>query len=94
MASQVTIKLQLLLWKIQQIKASAIIEAFKTVTFYILKLESEIVSYIRKHKTQKLQFWIDKNSLSFTNSLSQISKRRFSQFVSKFQKMAEEYSTI
>lgn len=93
-ASQVTSKLQPLLRKIQQIGASAIIGAFRTVALSILESEAGIDSYMRRHEVQRLQFWINKNSLPPTNPLARISTRRFSRFVSPFQKMAEEYSAI
>ncbi len=93
-AGQITSKLQPLLRKIQQIGASAIIGAFRTVALSILESEAGIDSYTRRHNIQRLQFWIDKNSLPLTNPLARISTRKFTRFVSPLQKMAEEYSAI
>ena len=68
--------------------------AFRTVALFILESEAGIDSCMRRHEVQRLQFWIDENSLPSTKPLARISTQRFSRFVSPFQKMADEYSAI
>lgn len=91
---QVTANLRPGLAKIQRLGAQSVTGAFKSVALTILESEAGIFHWTKRHKTQEMQFWIDRQTLPVTNPLARISTKMFSRFVSPLQKIAQDYSHL